>query len=73
MIEVNRSDTFENWRLKCNQAFLNMNTDNERIDALEALVAELLQKIGDLTSLHTTVKTSLVDAVNEVNDRVDAL
>lgn len=73
MIEVNRADTFENWRLKCNEAFSTMDTDNSRIEALETLVGEMLQKIGDLTSLQTNAKTSLVNAINEVNGRIDAL
>lgn len=72
-IEVNRADTFENWRVKCNQAFETLDDDNNRIEALEALVLQLSQKIGELTSLQTNAKDSLTNAINEISTRIDNL
>ena len=45
--------------------------DLEVTNRLEVLEGQVNGKIGDLTTLHTTAKNSLVSAINEVQDELD--
>lgn len=71
--EVNRSDTFEMWRIKCNSAFEDVDVIQGQILQIQGQLQEINEKIGSLTFLSTNAKDSIVNSINEVNGRIDDL
>lgn len=72
-IEINRADTFENWRVKCNLAFESLGTNSLNVTAIQNQISNIEGSIGDLTSLQTTSKDSLTNAINELSLRISEL
>jgi len=74
VILVDREDTFDQWRVKANNVSLGLG-DFWTLKSTDPTVVRAVNRnwtnIGVLTSLSTTLQSSLVDAINEVDAHTD--
>lgn len=96
-VEVNRIDTFEVWRGKCNEVFEVVDTHTSQIseigdttgdvaglhtsektivaaiNEIHSMISSISNQLGDLSALQTSDNDNLVDAINELKQRIDLI
>lgn len=78
-INVPLSDTLDQWRVKTNDISTNIGDIDVLTTVAPTVVGSIneldakVNEIGDLTTLDTIEKTTIVDAINELVARIVAL